>query len=195
MRRIAIVGLLLAGLGVATQAAMIQIGTGLDGSGNLLALGAAEQNYTVSGNASAANVRTSLPSNWLGNVSNGQWISPPNDPTGLTFYTRTLGPGTITGQFSSDNPGELLVNGVVVAQTSGWPGTDTSTYQSWWSFNANLTQAVNTIKFEVNNLGGPAGLIVAGTFTPVPEPSTVIAGALLLLPFGASALRVLRKKS
>jgi hypothetical protein len=28
---------------------------------------------------------------------------------------------------------------------------------------------------------------------PVPEPATVIAGALLLLPFGASALRVLRK--
>jgi len=30
---------------------------------------------------------------------------------------------------------------------------------------------------------------------PVPEPSTVIAGALLLLPFGVSALRRLRKQS
>ncbi len=29
--------------------------------------------------------------------------------------------------------------------------------------------------------------------TPVPEPSTVIAGALLLLPFGASTIRKLRK--
>lgn len=29
--------------------------------------------------------------------------------------------------------------------------------------------------------------------TPVPEPTTMIAGALLLLPFGASALRSLRK--
>lgn len=28
---------------------------------------------------------------------------------------------------------------------------------------------------------------------PVPEPATVIAGALLLLPFGASALRIMRK--
>jgi hypothetical protein len=27
----------------------------------------------------------------------------------------------------------------------------------------------------------------------VPEPTTVIAGALLLLPFGASTLRILRK--
>jgi len=29
---------------------------------------------------------------------------------------------------------------------------------------------------------------------PVPEPSTMIAGALMLLPFGASALRILRKE-
>ncbi len=30
-------------------------------------------------------------------------------------------------------------------------------------------------------------------FTPVPEPSTVVAGALLLLPFGVSTVRILRK--
>ena len=30
-------------------------------------------------------------------------------------------------------------------------------------------------------------------FTSVPEPSTVVAGALLLLPFGVSTLRILRK--
>jgi hypothetical protein len=30
--------------------------------------------------------------------------------------------------------------------------------------------------------------------TPVPEPTTMIAGALLLLPFGASTLRMLRKR-
>jgi hypothetical protein len=28
---------------------------------------------------------------------------------------------------------------------------------------------------------------------PVPEPTTMVAGVLLLLPFGASTLRVLRK--
>jgi hypothetical protein len=31
-------------------------------------------------------------------------------------------------------------------------------------------------------------------FTPVPEASTIIAGALMVLPFGASTLRILRKK-
>jgi hypothetical protein len=32
-----------------------------------------------------------------------------------------------------------------------------------------------------------------GPMTPVPEPTTMIAGALLLLPFGASTLRILRR--
>jgi hypothetical protein len=32
------------------------------------------------------------------------------------------------------------------------------------------------------------------TIGAVPEPSTVVAGALLLLPFGASAMRVLRNR-
>lgn len=36
--------------------------------------------------------------------------------------------------------------------------------------------------------------ILDGTFSAVPEPSTVIAGALLLLPFGASTLRILRNR-
>jgi hypothetical protein len=36
---------------------------------------------------------------------------------------------------------------------------------------------------------------VAYNPTPVPEPTTMIAGALLLLPFGASTLRVLRRRT
>jgi hypothetical protein len=35
--------------------------------------------------------------------------------------------------------------------------------------------------------------ILSWSFSPIPEPTTMIAGALLLLPFGASALRSLRK--
>jgi len=38
-------------------------------------------------------------------------------------------------------------------------------------------------------------LVEVTGFTPVPEPTTMLAGAMLLLPFGASALRILRKKS
>jgi hypothetical protein len=40
-------------------------------------------------------------------------------------------------------------------------------------------------------LGDVSVVEVAGS--PVPEPATVITGALLLLPFGASKVRILRK--
>ena len=41
---------------------------------------------------------------------------------------------------------------------------------------------------------GIASSANASVGTAVPEPSTYIAGALLLLPFGVSALRSLRRK-
>jgi len=41
--------------------------------------------------------------------------------------------------------------------------------------------------------GAPAVLQINLPFTPVPEPTTMVAGALLLLPFGASTLRKFRK--
>ncbi|HTR40635.1 MAG TPA: hypothetical protein VMH87_03390 [Pseudomonadales bacterium] len=51
------------------------------------------------------------------------------------------------------------------------------------------------INFGITSLTG--GLItisaVTQSFHAVPEPSTVIAGALLVLPFGVSALRILRR--
>jgi hypothetical protein len=43
--------------------------------------------------------------------------------------------------------------------------------------------------------GYEAGQVVTYNFiSDVPEPSTVVAGMLLLLPFGASTLRILRKR-
>jgi hypothetical protein len=42
--------------------------------------------------------------------------------------------------------------------------------------------------------GGPTDRYAAGTFAVVPEPATLISGVLMLLPFGASTLRILRRK-
>lgn len=42
---------------------------------------------------------------------------------------------------------------------------------------------------------GPYLSSYSGTLTPVPEPTTILAGALLLLPLGASTIRILRRKS
>lgn len=177
--------------------ATIQIGTGLDALGNLRGNGASEINYAVSGLSSSATVGY-LASSWVANQTSGQWIVPNNQGGGITKYIRNIsGTGTISGRFSSDNPGELLVNGHVVAAGLGWPGSDQSDYTRWISFTYVLDQAVNTIEFDVNNLGGPSGLIVVGTFTPtvnaVPEPATVLAGLMLFLPFGASLIRNWRR--
>ena len=56
-------------------------------------------------------------------------------------------------------------------------------------FNGNLN-GLTDVSFQYGTaLNEPN---ITGT-TPVPEASTVIAGALLLLPLGASALRILRR--
>jgi hypothetical protein len=46
----------------------------------------------------------------------------------------------------------------------------------------------NSTDFRISNFS------VWDATTPVPEPATMIAGALLLLPFGASTIRVLRNR-
>jgi len=46
----------------------------------------------------------------------------------------------------------------------------------------------------VASLGIVSSANATAVGAPVPEPSTYIAGALLLLPFGVSALRSLRRK-
>jgi len=43
-----------------------------------------------------------------------------------------------------------------------------------------------------SNIGGPATATLS--VDPVPEPTTLIAGALMLMPFGASTLRILRNR-
>ena len=56
-------------------------------------------------------------------------------------------------------------------------------------------ETINWAGLEIGDGGSGAGTanIESITISSVPEPTTMLAGALLLLPFGASALRVLRK--
>ena len=54
--------------------------------------------------------------------------------------------------------------------------------QSVYVGDKNMAQGIDNFKFGDNN-----------DLAAVPEPTTMIAGALLLLPFGASTLRMLRK--
>lgn len=93
----------------------------------------------------------------------------PDSPANLKF---SFG-GTVLGEFSPTGSGV------------------------WQQFTAQFTAS------EATSLGGVIDLNLAYSgndfalddisLTPVPEPSTVIAGALLLLPFGATTLRLIRK--
>ncbi len=57
-----------------------------------------------------------------------------------------------------------------------------------------LTDANGAYGTVALNLTGPAGYVQPQLgLAAVPEPSTVVAGALLLLPFGVSTVRILRK--
>jgi hypothetical protein len=53
--------------------------------------------------------------------------------------------------------------------------------------------AYGVVALDLSGCSGPAQDQLA--IVVVPEPTTVVAGALLLLPFGASVLRILRKRT
>jgi hypothetical protein len=76
--------------------------------------------------------------------------------------------------------------------------------------NASITQTGSGLSTSISSLGFRSAnldpnpqdsvtydMLRIGTtwadVVPVPEPATMIAGALLLLPFGASTLRILRR--
>ncbi len=80
-----------------------------------------------------------------------------------------------------DQYGLLFSNGTSVLDIQFWgTGTGNDGYE---------TAVINT--------GGVVETVSGGMslgLTPVPEPSSIIAGALMVLPFGASTLRILRRK-
>ncbi len=117
----------------------------------------------------------------------------------LISQVLTLSAAPYVVDFWAENTGvhtghlTVTLDGVLVAYFTPTVGT---TYHEY-SFTVTPT-ASGTLSFKWNRGGGPNPLYlddvsVTPVATPVPEPTTIIAGALLLLPFGASTLRILRK--
>jgi hypothetical protein len=52
---------------------------------------------------------------------------------------------------------------------------------------------VFALNLQIIGANGSSVQPLLGMVAPVPEPSTIVAGALLLLPFGVSTLRIMRK--
>ena len=109
-----------------------------------------------------------------------------------------LAAGTLTLNFATQNPGQnslaAYINGVQVGTTETVPGIyvfPESGAAAGYTLTEVLTYTVNpSVNGGLVNASGFVGI----TATPVPEPTTMVAGALLLLPFGMSTLRILRKR-
>jgi hypothetical protein len=92
-----------------------------------------------------------------------------SDPTASTTLSSSLSP------FIGNSTFDLAA---ALSTTAGWQFTATEPTGEFGSFNP---YAGGTLQITYD-------------YTAVPEPTTMMAGALLLLPFGASTIRILRKK-
>ena len=129
------------------------------------------------------------------------------------LYTVTANPGTISGIdqafVGSANNGFLAVDESV--NIGGYSGTQVAySHLQIGDFTDPPAEGFDVLaivppqvtvyvtKDIAFGLYGPGQITVsqvAQSFHQVPEPTTLIAGALLLLPFGASTLRILRRRA
>jgi hypothetical protein len=199
-----------------SQATFIPAGlydTGVDASGASLAGNSVDTHYTLDGgNAVVVNAGFPIPP-WLDySAPNGasRWVSVNSSGGGgpdasftyvTTFFLGNAAGLTLSGKWSSDNDSDVFLNNILIGHQNFSDG-GVNSFEHYNSFNNSLALAngLNTLTFVVHNgyvppQGGDAGPfgLRAESLTVVPEPTTMIAGALLLLPFGASTLRVLRR--
>ena len=161
-------------------------------AGDLLAT--LTSNFNFGPNIDIGSVTTSV---YKFNAANGAPLG------GLLFiYTVVVNTGDITGLTVNGFTGPVSVNNVAGTAQDANSANDNITGGINFSWGPNVN-AVNTVKVVVdtsattwagntaNFQDSAAGIVPS--LGPVPEPSTVVAGALMLLPFGIGAIRSLRK--
>ena len=193
MRRLFALAFVLA-LPLGAEAATVASGTTLVGDlGGIDAAGAA---VSVASNNSAYSAEVTSPdSEWV-------WVDGPNGSLGaVTFeFSFDLSGYDITtalleGLWGADNTGSILLNGTEIANQ---PLKTVASFNVLSAYGASgpglFNSGLNTLVFNLQNLGGPAAfrataVVTADAIAPVPLP----AGAALLLTglvaLGAAARR------
>ena len=176
--------------------------TGVNGSGAVLAGGAADTHYDILG-IGDAKVMTAPPSVYISNSADSKWIWQEADgtPTNVTLTFRQtfdmsgldVSSATIAGRWAVDNAGvDILVNGTSTGQTA-------SGFGAWSLFsidNGLLTSGINTIDFVAYDGGVIAGFRTeftqasADAASSVPESNT----SLVLMVIGLAGLLLVRRK-
>jgi len=103
-----------------------------------------------------------------------------------TFFNGTTvsGPGVATVLFPGLPSGDLQLIGASSGTSQVNAGPASLLIVDWFP---------NGVISSTTEQGVTDNTTLTGAWVPVPEPSTVLAGALLILPMGAGMLRVLRK--
>jgi len=100
-------------------------------------------------------------------------------PTVVDFWAETTGAGTLQVMLDSQ-----LVTFKSITGATGY---------TEYNYTVTPTAGSDQLTIQWGYFNGPILYLDDVSVTQVPEPTTMIAGALLLLPFGASTLRILRK--
>jgi len=149
---------------------------------------------------------------WVPNGPSSSWLTystptqtGPDYSGGLYLYQLKFdvaNAGAVSISFLSDNSSQLSLNGVTIG-ANGDPNNIANlagnTYSQWTTVNGTLNAGLNTLDLLVYNYPYPAynptgaRVELTGNETPVPEASTMLAGALMLLPLSVSAVRIIRK--
>jgi hypothetical protein len=212
MRKVLLILTLALALPLCNFAASIQIyNTGVDSSGNALAIGSVDPHYADTNPANTVYVQY-LGYAWLLPTSTVQWIAP-DTSNGQSYsggnyaldYRTSIDltgfdPASVSiiGGWATDNQGtNILVNGHAT-------GFGSPSYSSLAPFTLSgssgfFTSGINTIDFQWNNQGGPGAVMVAFTSATAnaagnaPEPASfVLFGAGLA---GFAALRRRRQRA
>jgi hypothetical protein len=173
--------------------------TGVDASGNPLPGGTIDPHWSIvagPGITSPANAYvltnplTNPPyamsgdSSWIWVNANGSDINNSPYTFQLTFDLIGVNPSmvSITGSWGVDNIGSILLNGSAASGTGALTlGGNSSTITNFtqlhdFSITGGFVAGVNTLDFQVTDLGTPGGLNVANLvgFTSVPEPTSFV---------------------
>jgi hypothetical protein len=140
---------------------------------------------------------------WVPDSPTSSWITysyPLNNseqPAGTYTYTCsfTLAQAeTIAIQWATDNESVLYLNGMAIGSVG--PGTSYDTFSTFAPFvyGIDLSAGTNVLSVVVQN-DTPTGPNPTGLdLEVVPEPTTVMAGLLMLLPLGVGVARAFRKE-
>lgn len=186
--------------------------TGVDAGGTPLPGGSVDPHYSLSPNPVPpgpfviADLATFI--GWVENTSSSAWISPVRDiasPVETFTYTTTfdltgldVSTAMITGQLAADDGTKMFLNGNLVLDNSFIMGTNAPwTVFAPFSTSSGFVAGINTLTFEVQNIGGPSGLHVrvSGDALAVPEPSSLTLLGLVMAGITGAAWRRKKERS